>query len=79
MTNYELLVNQFTKMNEDRDKVLLIVTHGAGIKSILEYHKNENHHEHVDYTAINAVYVDKVGVGKGMLIKEACSKHIKEL
>jgi broad specificity phosphatase PhoE len=76
--HYTRLASDFTaNMNKDKDKVLIIVTHGLVVKAILEYH-SQKFNMTVGYTAITLILSENVEQGKGKVVKKASLKHLYE-
>jgi broad specificity phosphatase PhoE len=76
--HYSRLASDFTaNMNKDKDKVLVVVTHGAVVKSILEYH-SLRYNMTVGYTAITLILSENVEQGKAKIVKRASLKHLYE-
>lgn len=76
--NYTRLASDFTaNMNKDKDKVLIVVTHGLVVKAIMEYH-SQKYSMTVGYTAITLILSENVEQGKGKVVKKASLKHLYE-
>lgn len=76
--NYTRLASDFTaNLNKDKDKVLIVVTHGLVVKAIMEYHCLK-YNMTVGYTAITLILSENVEQGKGKVVKKASLKHLYE-
>lgn len=75
--SYEKIIEMFNeKLNQNKDKVLVIVSHGLGVKAMLSYHLDYEVTEKTQYTCISQVRIERVFKGAGQILNMMEADHL---